>query len=249
MSTPFDQSAYRVRFDWGPNGLRNMLGGGCAVIVVVDVLSFTTSVDVAVSRGAVVLPYRWDDGAQADYAAANAAELASPRRHDGYSLAPSSLVSIPEGTRLVLPSPNGSALSFAARDGGATVLAGCLRNASAVGAAAAALAGPVGVLAAGERWKGSTGPMRVAIEDLLGAGAILAAVAGDRSPEAALAVAAFEASSQDLLGFVSASGSGRELIERGSSPDVALAAQHDVSRTVPVLRGAEFVADDSRWER
>ncbi len=246
MSTPFDQSAFRVRFDWGPNGLRNLLGGGCTVIVVVDVLSFTTSVDVAVSRGAVVLPYRWDDGGQADYAAANNAELASHRRDEGYSLAPSSLVTIPAGTRLVLPSPNGSALSFAALDGGAAVLAGCLRNASAVGAAAAAwaVAGPadaLGVLAAGERWKGATGPMRVAIEDLVGAGAILAAIPGDRSPEAALAVAAFEAASADLHGFVAASGSGRELIERGSAADVTLATQLDVSDTAPFLQGNAFI--------
>jgi 2-phosphosulfolactate phosphatase len=168
--SPFDQGSHRVRFDWGPNGLRNLLSGGVAVVVVVDVLSFTTAVDIAVGRGAVVFPYRWAPGEQGDdgaaaFASTRGAELARHRGSGGYSLAPSSLQTIPAGTGLVLPSPNGSALAFAAADSGAAVLAGCLRNAAAVGAAAQRLAGPagsVGVLAAGERWRGSTGPLRVA---------------------------------------------------------------------------------------
>jgi hypothetical protein len=46
-----------------------------------------------------------------------------------------SLSSIAAGTRLVLPSPNGSELSHLAAAAGATVVAGCLRNASAVATA------------------------------------------------------------------------------------------------------------------
>jgi 2-phosphosulfolactate phosphatase len=55
-----NQSRFAVRFEWGERGLE-AVGPGSAVIVVVDVLSFCTSVDVAAARGAQVLPYRWRD--------------------------------------------------------------------------------------------------------------------------------------------------------------------------------------------
>jgi 2-phosphosulfolactate phosphatase len=59
----FAQPGTGVRFDWGLAGAAE-LGRVCAVLVVVDVLSFTTSVDVAVGRGMRVHPFPW--GAQAE---------------------------------------------------------------------------------------------------------------------------------------------------------------------------------------
>ena len=174
-----EQRDARVRLEWGPNGLRT-LAPISDVLIVIDVLSFTTAVDVVIDRGGLVHPYRWHDGTEADFATEVGAHLATRDIHDGsFSLSPHSLVDFPSGEAIVLPSPNGSALSHGAIDAGAThVLAGCLRNASAVGRAADRLAGPegvIGVVPAGERWKGATGPLRVAFEDLMGAGAIVAA--------------------------------------------------------------------------
>jgi 2-phosphosulfolactate phosphatase len=60
----YDQSEYDIRCEWGLNGVVN-LGAMCDAVVIVDVLSFSTCVDVAVERGAVVYPYRWRD-AQAE---------------------------------------------------------------------------------------------------------------------------------------------------------------------------------------
>ncbi len=242
-----DQDGHRVRFEWGPSGLRR-LAPRSDVVVIVDVLSFTTAVDVALGRGAAVLPYRWHDGGEAAYAAEHDAVVAGEGPAAVWTLAPASLVDLPAGTRLVLPSPNGSALSFGAAEAGAsTVLAGCLRNASAVGAAAARLAGPdgvVSVIAAGERWNGATGPLRPALEDLLGAGAILAGlgIRADLSPEARIAIAAFEgARSEGFPTLLHACGSGVEKAAKGQSADVDLAADLDVSAVVPVLAGAAFV--------
>ena len=247
------QPGFAYRFEWGPHGLR-ALARAADVLVIVDVLSFTTCVDIAVARGATVLPYRFDDDGERAFALEQGALLAGKRSDAApLSLSPASLQSLGAGSRVVLPSPNGSALAFAAAAAGArVVLAGCLRNASAVAAAARALAGPSGVvvvLGAGERWRGATGPLRPAVEDLLGAGAVLAALdpassisAPGCSPEASAARAAFVAARPRLHDTLSQCQSGRELIDRGYPDDVALAAQLDVSRTVPVLRGNAFVS-------
>ena len=154
-----------------------------------------------------------------------------------------SLADVPAGTRIVLPSPNGAALAFGAAEMGATaVVAACIRNGAAVGSLFADEDLTVGVVAAGERWKGSTGPLRVALEDLLGAGAVLSMFDRlDLSPEARVAVAAWHDAESDLLDRLRACHSGRELLDRGRPDDVVLAAQAHVSDLVPVLRDARFV--------
>lgn len=235
----FDQSGWAVRFEWGRNGLL-ALAPASDVIVIVDVLSFTTCVEVATARGALIYPYGGPAEAAADFARARRAHLASrDRGGGGYSLSPHALRAIPAGTRLVLPSPNGATLSLAAAD--RPVLAGCLRNAEAVAARAQALGERIAVIAAGERWP-SDGSLRPAVEDLLGAGAILQALAGRRSPEAELAVAAFEQAAPQLAAHLAACGSGQELITRGFPEDVALAAQHNVSAGAPLLADGAFSA-------
>ena len=52
------QAAYPVRFEWGPTGA-DAIADGAACAVVVDVLSFTTTVTVAVERGIAVHPFAW----------------------------------------------------------------------------------------------------------------------------------------------------------------------------------------------
>jgi 2-phosphosulfolactate phosphatase len=226
------QRAYPVRLEWGLEGA-TLLAAECVALIVVDVLSFSTAVDVAVGRGAAVLPLR---SAERDRSVPPDVLRAGPRRGPGPSLSPASLGELPAGTRLALPSPNGATLCAAVAASGAVLLAGCLRNASAVAAAARAVGGPIGIVPAGERWPDDT--MRVAAEDALGAGAIAAALpAADRSPEAELAVSQFAAARERGLGAVlAATSSGRELRADGFTADVELAAAHDVSTTVPRLR-------------
>ena len=135
-------------------------------MVIVDVLSFATCVDIAVGNGASVYQYQWQDASAVAYAHSLGAVLASGSRQRtlGYSLSPSSLLHIPAGTRLVLPSPNGATLSLAA--GQLPTLSGCLRNARAVAQALHRYGRRIGVVPAGERWK--DGSLRPAVEDLLG---------------------------------------------------------------------------------
>jgi 2-phosphosulfolactate phosphatase len=175
----YTQAGYRVRFDWGPDGA-DAVGPGAAYVAVVDVLSFTTTVTVAVERGIAVLPYRWRDESAALVARQHDATLAVGRAEAGpgdISLSPESVLRATGVTRLVLPSPNGSTVSARLAEVGATVVAVSLRN--AVAAAAWVRArwpddAAVAVVAAGERW--NDGPLRPAAEDLWGAGAFIAAL-------------------------------------------------------------------------
>ena len=96
---------------------------------------------------------------------------------DTYSLSPAGLLEIPAGTRLVLPSPNGSTLSLATR--GTPTLAGCLRNSRSVAAYAGRLGRRVAVIPCGERWP--DGSLRPAVEDLVGAGTIISRLRGSKS--------------------------------------------------------------------
>jgi 2-phosphosulfolactate phosphatase len=224
------QLDHGVRLEWGREGAA-LLAAECAVVIVVDVLSFSTAVDVAVGRGAAVLPLR---SAERDPGVPPDVVRAGPRRGPGPSLSPASLTRLTAGTRLALPSPNGATLCAAVAASGAVLLAGCLRNASAVAAAARAVGGPIGIVPAGERWPDDT--MRVAVEDAIGAGAIAAALP-DRSPEAELAAAQFAAAHDRGLGEVlAATSSGRELRADGFPADVELAAALDASTAVPRLR-------------
>ena len=210
---PFDQHRYQVRLEWGVGGLRRLAPAD--IVVVVDVLRFSTSVTDAVAEGGAV-------------------ELAKMRD-----------VSI-----------NGAPLAEAAAGSGALVLAGCLRNASAVAAEVLAeqsrrgLRTSIAIVAAGELATGELAAgepdaaPRFAVEDLLGAGAIVDALTAlgvdHTSPEAAAAGQAFQGLRGALRHLLTASGSGQELIERGLRDDVLNAAQLDAASVVPVLRGAVF---------
>jgi 2-phosphosulfolactate phosphatase len=237
----FDQREFDVRCEWGGCGLTE-LGPVSEVVIIVDVLSFSTAVDVATARGAVVFPYPLKDSSAASYADSVRAKLASPGRESGFSLSPSTLETIPSGYRLVLPSPNGARLCFGAHC--PDLLTACLRNASAVARAAVRLGSTFAVIPAGETWP--NGEIRPSLEDLLGAGSVISCLPGRRSPEAEAAAAVFESFRGDLGTALRECGSGKELIERGFAADVDLAAQHDLSVNVPLLVDRAFLGRFAR---
>jgi 2-phosphosulfolactate phosphatase len=224
-----------VLAEWGMNGIE-ALRQQAGVLVIVDVLSFSTAVDVAVSRGAVVYPYPYGEGEEAKVAARRVgAVLAQPRRAPGgqFSLSPVSLTAVPKGMKLMLPSPNGSRLSLAC--GSTPVLTGCLRNAAVVAWAVRQIAGgaDIGVVPAGERWP--DGSLRPAIEDLLGAGAIIHHLDLPCSPEARVARDTYRAAGSEIAELIRASVSGRQLIDGGYPGDVEIALEQNVSTRAPIL--------------
>ena len=92
-----------------------------------------------------MLPYRWQEDSATDYARSVHALLAEPRGKATYSLSPRSLMALPAGSRIVLPSPNGATLSLTT--GATPTFTGCLRNARSVAAAARACDPCVAVIA------------------------------------------------------------------------------------------------------
>jgi 2-phosphosulfolactate phosphatase len=261
----YRQTEFRIRCDWGLTGARE-LAAEAGVVVVVDVLSFTTTLSLAVEQGVQVYPYDESDESAAAFAGARRAVLAQPRSRATESdvcLSPLSIGRalahgvLAPGSAVVLPSPNGSAIArLMAQDTGLAVVGASLRNARAAAAWAWAHAGsrPIAVVAAGERWL--DGQLRPAVEDLWGAGAVIAALldAGldSASPEAEAAAAGYRALidpvgsarpvGETVPTMLRACASGQELLALGYGEEIAPAAELDVSAVVPVLLEEHFVA-------
>ena len=221
-----EQDGFAWRFDWGVDGLR-ALAPAADVVVLVDVLRFTTAVTVAIEHG---------------YTAAPVASSGPTGRP--LELSPRWIRTHPAGAQLALASLNGAHLAIAAEEAGPPlVLAACFRNATAVALAVLATeARVVAVIAAGEAG-------RPTVDDLLGAGAVLAAldpaaaVSAPRcSPEAAAARAAFVAARARLAEGLAGCTPGRELVARGLADDLDDAAALDATTAVPVLRAGVFRA-------
>lgn len=215
----FAQTDYQVRLDWGVAGLARLAPAD--IVVVVDVLRFSTRVTRALEA---------DPGAHVGL--------------DGSAHALSVNGAAISHSATLLTAPNGEA---------PIVLLGCLRNASAVARVCLEIQDQrarrtsIAVIASGEReGTGLGAPVRFAVEDQLGAGAVVAALSAlgtdHTSPDAAAACEALTGLRPALRHLVSASGSGLELLAKGEGPDVAAAGASDVTDVVPILRDGAFVA-------
>ncbi|MFT4286225.1 MAG: 2-phosphosulfolactate phosphatase, partial [Nocardioides sp.] len=81
MNPAHRQRDHAVRLEWGPVGAAALAPVDIAVVV--DVLSFTTTLTVAVERGIEVIPFRWHDERAARVAAERDAVLAIGRPEAG----------------------------------------------------------------------------------------------------------------------------------------------------------------------
>jgi 2-phosphosulfolactate phosphatase len=228
---------FDVRHGWSSAGIAS-LGPEVAALVLVDVLRFTTAVEVATAQGAAVHPAPWPFDARTTrpvLVEGDRFEVADGSGPRHLSLSPRSLRGLRAGDRIILPSANGSRCAMAAAAYAIPVVAACLRNAAAVAEWVRGSCGgrPVGVIACGELRR--DGGLRPALEDQIGAGAVVAALPGTRSPAASAAAAVYRYALRTVEAVLSGSPSGRELHERGRAEDVEWAAAVDVSRCVPVL--------------
>ena len=222
--------------------------------MLVDVLRFTTAVCAAVEAGATVLPYRWADDGAAEFAAANGAVLAGMRERGEPSLSPADLLT----TRARHPARAAVAERCGAgRRGPRPRRPPRARRLPAQRHRRGPRRGRAGRRRAdrGDRRRRALArrhrPAAPGVEDLLGAGAVLAALDPAASisrpgcsPEAAAARAAFVAARPRLVEALHGCASGIELVGRGWADDVAVAAELDATASVPRLTEDGFVAPE-----
>ena len=240
----------RVRLAWGRRGAQAAAERG-DILVVIDTLRFSTAAVTAVHHGALIYPCSPDEALVTALAERVSGEIA---RHSAspnllssaparFSLSPRSYLGIAPGTRVVLPSPNGSTCcQYGAQ--AAALFVGALVNAKAVAAAVSHLLAAAGqlnvtLLACGERWRvpDEEGILRFALEDYLGAGAILKALPFTQTIEAQACGATFQALHDICEAVLWECESGQELRAKGLGEDVRDAAQLNLYDTAPVLRG------------
>lgn len=146
--------------------------------------------------------------------------------------------------------PDAGAVVAAAVDAGAGVLLGSLRTARAIAEAVVAAQRTrgdrtsVSLIAVGEQ--APEGGIRFAVEDELGAGAIIDALAAlgidHTSPEAAAACAAFQGLRPAVRHLLTAAGSGQRLLADGAREQVLAAATLDAASAAPRLVDGTFSA-------
>ncbi len=214
------------------------------IVVVVDTLSFSTLVAFATIKGAKIYPAGTRDDA-AKVSIETGAELAVRRKEvpekGRYSLSPLTYVEATPDTRVAIFSPNGGMATLCARSA-PHVFAGALVNAGAVARRINQLvtdfSAGVTVVACGERVErsGETGDHREAVEDYLGAGAILAGIDLPKSPAAADCARAYLVNRANIRSLLVGSFSGQEFAGTGFFADVEFAARVDLIDSVPELR-------------
>jgi 2-phosphosulfolactate phosphatase len=96
------------------------------------------------------------------------------------------------------------------------------------------------VILDGERWL--EGSLRPAVDELLGAGAMIHHLTWHCSPEAQVARDAFRSAAHDLTRSIRDSISGRKFVGRGFLRGVDMALEVDVSECAPLLRNDAYRA-------
>ena len=100
----FSQDKFDVRLEWGLPAI-DYLAGNADCVMIVDVMSFSTCVSLAVENGARIYPYPWKDESAIEYGMKVGAKTASSDRRfsgKGYSLSPASIRNISEGETLTI---------------------------------------------------------------------------------------------------------------------------------------------------
>ena len=244
MENIFNQSPYQCRMDWGTRGVLEASKRG-DIIILVDILSFSSAVTSAVHHGVIIYPFtgigdinEFGEKINADVCLLDrmkARELNLP------SLSITSFNESHKDKKYVVSSINGATCVSVAGENDYIFL-GCLLNSTAVAKTANQVQEEkllnITVIASGERWS-SLGnepkELRPNIEDYLGAGAILELLNGTKSPEAKVCISSYQNSKKEIVELIKDSSTGREVINMGFPEDVEFSSQVGLFNEVPIL--------------
>jgi 2-phosphosulfolactate phosphatase len=236
----FSQSPYRCKLDFGQWGTAQALERN-DIVVIVDTLSFSTTVVTAVSHGGLIYPCSITENSVM-LAQRLGAEVAVRRNevpHKGrFSLSPLTYLEMTAGTKIVIPSPNGGTCSSFAQTAPCLFI-GSFVNAKAIANAISQILKAtdlcVTIICCGERESALSdyGETRMAIEDYLGAGAIFSYLEYEKSPEAYVCEGAFLHVHKQLETILLDCGTGRKLCELGFAADIQHASQLNLYNSVP----------------
>lgn len=243
MENIFNQSPFQCRMDWGLRGVDEAVKRG-DIIIIIDILSFSTAVVSAVHYGAIIYPFPKTGDAEAlgklvdaevILGRKEAKELGKP------SQSPTSYNDSFKGKKYVMCTTNGGECSKIAKKVPA-LLIGSFLNASAVANVANQIKKEknlnISVIACGEKWSKKADEetiLRPSIEDYLGAGAILSLLEGTKSPEAEVCIASFESCKLELDRLLWDCSSGRELRSMGVEEDLIYSSKIDMYAEAPIL--------------
>ncbi len=233
-------------FDWGPAGASRAAQRG-DLVVLVDTLSFSTCAAIANMRQAYIYPCA--DRQEADrIKKSHGGEIAVGRKevpyHGKFSLSPLTYADVDPGARIILPSPNGAVCSRCCSMA-EFVMTGAFVNARALALAVNEILKHrvlnTTVIACGERVETDIADnIRWAIEDYLGAGAIISYLRTSKSIEAQLCESVFIRNHDRINVIMLECESGRELSNLGFRNDVIYSAQLNLCQSVPILRNGRF---------
>ncbi|OGC41455.1 hypothetical protein A2Y85_05890 [candidate division WOR-3 bacterium RBG_13_43_14] len=239
----------RIDIDWAIEGLRYALDRG-NIVVIVDTLRFSTATVTAVNNGFTIYPVSTRQSGM-KLARKLGAHLAGRPGRSKYSISPHCYIKnrSDPNKEVVLFSPNGATCSESVK-AGQIALIGCLLNARAIAdylyRICHELRKDATVIAAGEQRAFKTGNRitydlkagyRVfAIEDYLGAGAIIDQCRLSRTTEAQLCARAFSSVRSRLIFFLKSSFSGRYLVEHHLQKDIEHATKLNLYNVLPVVR-------------
>lgn len=237
-----------VHLEWGFTGAGLAAERG-DVVVIVDILSFSTTLTVALERGITPLVMSPEEieargGYEATEAWLGAKVISKTRRvtDGGCSLSPASVLRAVGLDHVVFTSLNGARAVASSAGATATVVLS-LRNRAACARVVARLRKETGrrvtVVPCGEHWSSTSDRdgFRPSLEDWWAAGALATRLAEhglSLSPEADVAAEAVASTAPRHRGLIHECVSGRELVAKGFAEDVEISAELDVSDAVPV---------------
>ena len=238
----------KIIFDWGLEGVREAIKNE-EIPIIVDILRFSSTITTAIAHGFIIYPF-FNKKRAAEFASENGFELAGKTGEAKFSNSSLSFLENKDykNKKVVLATPNGGACAELFQEEGLGYI-GSFLNAGAVADYVNQLAKKTGrdiaVIGVGERYSRRKSGEIIFLdeiqrlvftaEDFLGAGAIIAQMDLEKTPEAKVCELAFRSSQGKLKELVQETASGKQIMTRGREKEIDHLIQLNYYDVVPII--------------